>query len=96
MHQEFDHQLSMNDTVTSTTRSGVSFPGLLALGVCTICLLTFSSTVSSVLFDSDGPCSQIEARPQADAPVSGDEVLGPIVALSPDVRICEAVTMEGD
>ena len=80
----------------SMTRQGVSVPTLLALGVCTIGLLTFGSTVSSVLFDSDGPCSKIEARPQAAEPVSGDEVLGPIVDLVPDIRICEAVTMEGD
>ena len=96
MHQEFDHHLSMNKTVMSMTRRGISFPGLVALGVCTIGLLTFGSALSSALFRSDGPCSQVEARPQAVAPLSGDDVLGPIVALDPDVRICEAVTMEGD
>lgn len=86
----------MNDAIMPMTRQGVSLPMLLALGVCTIGLLTFGSTVSSVLFGPDGPCSAFEARPEPAGPSSNDEILGPIVELRPDVRICEASTMEGD
>lgn len=82
MRREFAPQPSLIETTLSMTRQGLSFPGLLALGLCTIGLLTVGSAVSSAL-RSDDPCAQVEARPAS-------------VDLGPDIRICEAVTMEGD
>lgn len=90
----FDRQPSMNGTMAAGSE-GVSPVGLLALGLCTIALLSLGSAVSSALFTPFRQCSEIETPQQPSALLAGD-VVASTADLDPGVRICEASSMEGD
>jgi hypothetical protein len=91
----FDRQPSMNATV-SAGGEGVSLVGLLALGLCTIALLSLGSAVSSALFTPFRQCSEIETPQQPSALLAGEDVVASTADLDPGVRICESSSMEGD
>ena len=76
----FDHQSSMNDTM-APGGEGVSLVGLLALGLCTIAVLSIGSAVSSALITPFRQCPEIET---------------PQESSGPGVRICVASSLSGD
>jgi hypothetical protein len=90
----FAHQPSMSTTVAGG--QGISPIAVVALGLCTIALLSFGSALSSVLFRTVGQCSAVEVPQQSVGPSSGEDLVGPTGGLGPGLRICEASSIEGD